>query len=317
MIHKLLPHGYKVRVEKLLESSGSKKSTNSFIDTTFIVSIIVGVVAGFFSGELMLLMGVFGFVGMFALLHGMVILTIEKRARFVETVLPDALQLMAANSRAGHIPSRALMLSARKEFGPLCEAIKIAGKEMLTGKSLDESLMVIPKFIKSDILEKSIKLIIEGSKSGGQLAELLEQNAEDIRRKQGIAKEVRANVTMYVIFIGFAGCVGAPMLYALSGFLTSTISKLGEIATMPEEFASQTTFLQFSGLTITDEFLFYFSIIAIFITTFFAGLLIGSISTGSEKGGIKYTPILMLVAYAIFFAARIFIEVNFGTMLTI
>ena len=41
---------------------------------------------------------------------------IEAKARFVEEVLPDALQLMASNLRAGFTTDRALLLSARPEF---------------------------------------------------------------------------------------------------------------------------------------------------------------------------------------------------------
>jgi len=314
MIYRLMPGRYKKGIKRMLQNSGSKRTPAGFTNSSFFLSLVAGLALGYFSGAFAMVFAAV-FVGMFVLFHGFLVLAIEKRAKFVETVLPDALQLMAANTRAGHIPSRALMLSARKEFGPLSQAIKKAGKEMLTGKSMEESFMVIPKYIKSEILEKSIKLIIRGAKSGGEFAELLEQDAENIRRNQAITKEVRANVTMYIIFIGFAGCVGAPILYALSSFLTTTITKLGAAATLPETVSSQVSFLQFSGVEISQEFLFIFSIVAIFVTTFFSGLIIGSISSGSEKAGIKFVPFLMVAAFGIFFLTRIFIETSFGAMI--
>jgi len=315
MIFRLMPERYQKKIEVMLKNSGSKRSPRNFTNSSFVIALIVGIAMGFVGGPLFLYLFIAGFASMFVLIHGFLALSIEKRARFVESILPDALQLMAANSRAGHIPSRALMLSARNEFGPLSEAIKKSGKEMLTGKSLEESLLFIPKYIKSDILDRSIKLIIRGTKSGGQFAELLEQNADDIRRKQAITKEVRANVTMYVIFIGFAGCVGAPVLYALASFLTITIGKLGSAASIPESMTTQVSFMQFSGIEISPEFLFLFSVIAIFITTFFGGLIIGSISTGSEKSGVKYSPILIAIGFAVFFAARMFIESSFSGLI--
>ncbi|MBL7160268.1 MAG: type II secretion system F family protein [Candidatus Aenigmarchaeota archaeon] len=315
MIYRAMPERYKRKVKEMLENAGSKKSPKGFTNASFIISILLGLVIGFFTGELFLLVFVLVFAGIFSLLHGLVFLAIERRAHFAESILPDALQLMAANSRAGHIPSRALMLSARKEFGPLSDAIKKAGKEMITGKSLEESFMIIPRYIRSNILKRSMQLIISGTRSGGQFAELLEQNAEDIRRKQGITKEVRANVTMYVIFIGFAGCVGAPVLYALSTFLTVTISKLGSAATFTEEASSQVSFLQFSGIAVSPEFLFFFSLAAVLITTFFGGIIIGSIASGSEKAGAKYVPIFMIVGLLVFFAAQAFIQTSFGSLI--
>ena len=191
----------------------------------------------------------------------------------------------------------------------------MAGKELMTGKTLEDSLKAITNTIKSQMLEKTVNLIAWGAKSGGQFAELLEQNAEDIRRMQAISKEVRANVTMYVIFIGFAGCVGAPVLYALSSFLTETIGRLGTVATLPETFTSNTSFLRFSGVSISPEFLFVFSILAIFITTFFAGLILGSIASGSQRAGVKYIPFLMIVGYGTYFATKYFIEANFGVLI--
>lgn len=312
---RIIPEGYWRKVEIMLINSGSKRSPPQFARTAFIVSLLLAVMVFFFAGDLAIVVSPLVFFGVFGLLHGFLGLAVERRAKFVESILPDALQLMAANARAGHIPSRALMLSARKEFGPLSDAIKKAGKDMLTGKSTEEALLQIPKHIKSDILERSIKLINRGVRSGGQFAELLEQNADDIRRKQAITKEVHANVTMYVIFIGFAGCIGAPGLYALSSFLTVTLGKLGASASLPETATSQFSLLQFTGVQIAPEFLFFFSLIAIFITTFFGGLIIGSISSGSEKAGVKFVPFLMVIGFAVFFAAQVFIEASFGSLI--
>lgn len=315
MIFRIMPEKYKRGVKAMLLNAGSKRQPASFTNRAFISSLVAALGFGFLGGPLFLYVFAIACVGMFVMFHGFLALAVERRAHFVESILPDALQLMAANSRAGHIPSRALMLSARKEFGPLSDAIKRAGKEMTTGKSLEESLQIIPQHIKSLTLERSMKLIVWGAQSGGQFAELLEQNAEDIRRRQGITKEVRANVTMYIIFIGFAGCVGAPVLYGLSSFLTGTISRLGSVAKLPEDASSQVPFLRFSGLAISPDFLFFFSLAAIFITTFFASLIIGSIATGSEKGGIKYMPLLMISAFVIFFLTKAFIQTTFGSLL--
>lgn len=315
MIYRIMPERYRRGIGKMLEYVGSRRSAKSFTNSAFYLSLLGGILAGLFSGPLFPLVTAGIFVAIFVLFHGLLSLAIDRRAGFVETILPDALQLMAANSRAGYIPSRALIMSARDEFGPLSEAIKKAGKEMATGRSLEESLNIVPQSIKSEVLEKTIKLIIEGTKSGGQFAELLDNNAEDIRRGQGIKKEVRASVTMYIIFIGFAACVGAPALYALSTFLIVTIGNLGASAQIPESVASQVNFIQFTGVEISGDFLFFFSLAAILITTFFGGMIIGSIATGKEKAGIKYSPVLMVAALLVFYLTRAFIETSFGSLI--
>lgn len=311
---KIVPHAYLERIENLLIYSGSKKEPESFVERALIISIIAGFGAGlFFISSFLIVFGV-GFLVAFAAMHGILILSVEKRTHFVESILPDALQLMAANMKSGFIPSRAMLLSARKEFGPLSDAIKQAGKEMMTGKSLQEALKTIPKTIRSDVLDNTISLIIRGIRSGGQLVSLFEETALDISRKESIKKEVKANILMYGIFIGFAACVGAPGLYALSSYLVTTISELGSVAQVPEQFQSRLPLMKFGQIDVSGDFLFMFSLAAIIITTFFGGLIIGIIDSGKEKTGIKYIPIMMIIGLTVFFVGRIIITTMFGTL---
>ncbi|MFC2143945.1 type II secretion system F family protein [Candidatus Aenigmatarchaeota archaeon] len=310
-----MPRGYQKKIEGLLKFSGSKKTPEAYTNSNFIISVIVGVAAALFLREYFIFAFIGGFATAFGLLHGLLILSVDRRTKFIETILPDALQLMAANIRSGFIPSRAMLLSARKEFGPLSDAIKKSGKEMMTGKSIQDSLSEIPKYVKSESLRTTISLIIRGIKSGGQLVSLFEETALDMRRKESIKKEVKANILMYGIFIGFAGAVGAPVLYALSGFLVTTIGQLGSAVDIPQEASTQLPMLGFGGLTISPDFLFLFSLAAIIITTFFGGLIMGIIDSGKERSGIKYIPMLMALALIIFFASRIMITTVFGTMI--
>ncbi len=306
---------YAEKVEELLRFSGSKKSPKAFVVKSFVTSVAIGLVAGLVVMEHFLLMWLGVFVSVFVLMHGLLILAVERRSKFIERILPDALQLMAANIKSGFIPSRAMLLSARKEFGPLSDAIKKAGKEMMTGKPLQESLEEIPKSVRSGILETTIGLIVKGVRSGGQLVSLFEETALDMRRRESISKEVKANILMYGMFIGFAGAVGAPVLYALSSFLVTTIGGMGAMIDIPEGASTGLPMVGFGGLEITPDFLFMFSIAAILITTVFGGLIMGIIDSGKEKAGIKYIPMLTIVALVVFFIARIVVASMFGTMI--
>jgi pilus assembly protein TadC len=314
-MYKLMPRKYKEKIEELLKFSGSKRTPQRFVNYTVTISIAMGFVAALFVREYALLTGVGVFVALFVLLHGFLILAVDRRTKFIEGILPDAMQLMAANIKSGFIPSRAMLLSARKEFGPLSDAIKRSGKEMMTGKSLQDSLGDIPKSIKSEVLETTIGLIVRGIRSGGQLVSLFEETATDMRRKESIRKEVKANILMYGIFIGFAGAVGAPVLYALSTFLVTTIGQMGAVTQMPEQLVTNLPMMGLGGISISPDFLFLFSIVAILITTVFGGLIMGIIDSGKERAGIKYIPLLTVLALVIFFAARMMVASIFGTMI--
>ncbi len=321
MIYRIMPERYKVKIKDWLYFSGSRKTPSGFVNYAFSFAFTLGFLLTFLiniynplSTLLFFTLWFSVFLAFFALLHGTLIMIIDKRTKNAEKILPDALQLMAANSRAGYIPSRALLMSARPEFGPLAESIKNVGKEMMTGRPLDESLQQLHKNIKSPMLEKTTKLITEGIKSGGEFAILLEENANDIRRIQILKREMRASVLLYIIFITFAGTICAPVLYSLSSFLIGTIGSFGAMAQVPGGALEQVSFLTFSGLEVSQEFLFFFSIIAILITTSFSGLIIALISHGKERAGIKYVPIMVILGLVIFLLLGSVISTVFGTM---
>ncbi|NIP40116.1 MAG: hypothetical protein GTN37_00795 [Candidatus Aenigmarchaeota archaeon] len=298
----------------MIEFSGMKTTPEKYITNSLVMSLIIAGVIAFFVSAYMVYVFIGVFCGIFFLLNGWLILAVDRRRNFVENVLPDALELTAANIRSGFIPSKALLLSARSEFGPLAEAIKRSGKEIMTGKSLADGLQQIPRYIRSEILERAVKLISEGSRSGGQLVALLEENAIDIRRKQALKKEVKANIIMYGIFIVFAGILGAPVLYALSLYLITTLTMFSSAGNLPESFSTNIPFFKF-GISVSPDFLLLFSVVSIIITTFFSGIIIGLIDTGKEKGGIKYIPIFMIIALLVFFGARMVISSMFAGFL--
>lgn len=311
------PFIYKKKIGGMLKEAGMTTKPEDYFLRSVIISAVASAGISYFAGDFwpIVLAGVF--VSFLALLHGLIYIAIEKRVNFIENILPDTLELMAANMRAGFIPSRALVLSAREEFGPLADAIKQSGKDIMTGDSLEEAFKNLGRFINSDILRSTMKLINEGSKSGGQLVSLLEETALDIRRKQAIKKEVKANILMYGIFIIFAGCVAAPILYALTIHLVGMISQFGSAASVDTTALSGMGMFSGGGgegAEISQEFLYYFSLISIIITTFFSSLIIGIIDSGKEKSGIKYIPVFMALALAIFLIANGMLGVFFTGM---
>ncbi|MDD5148594.1 MAG: hypothetical protein PHH08_03980, partial [Candidatus ainarchaeum sp.] len=55
----------------------------------------------------------------------------EGRGRFVERILPDVLQLVSSNMKSGLTTERALLASARPEFGAFGNELKLAGGKIL------------------------------------------------------------------------------------------------------------------------------------------------------------------------------------------
>ncbi|MDI6798526.1 MAG: type II secretion system F family protein [Candidatus Aenigmarchaeota archaeon] len=319
-IGRAAPRKYKSYVEKLLVCSDVSIFPDVFIGLALTLSFVIGIPVGLvsliflrISILLFLLISALSIAVVFISLHAFLLLLAEKKANFVEQIIPDALQLISANIRAGITPDRALLLSARPEFGPLETEIKKAAKEALAGRPIDDALSEIPKRIGSKTLERTIKLITEGLRSGGELATLLDETANDVRQTQSIKKEIRANVTMYVIFIFFAASVGAPLLYSISSHLVAMMVKIGAISNIGSLRVGSLP-VKFTPPTISLDLIFWFSIAAIGITTFFGGLILGLIETGKESAGIRFVVILLAVGLSVFFVSKLLLAGMFGTL---
>ncbi len=231
-------------------------------------------------------------------------LKISGRIKMAENIFPDFLQLISSNLRAGMTIDRAMLLSSRKEFYPLDEEILRTGKDMATGKNIEAALLDLSKRIGSGKIHKTILLLISGIKAGGNLATLLEETSLSMREQNFIAKKAASNVLMYVIFIFFAVSVGAPILFSLSGILVQVMVNL--LSGMPAvETGSINIPFTLSTVNISMDFIKYFSIIFLIVTDVLASLILGLVSKGDEKQGLKYLLPLVIISLTIFFAVKL------------
>lgn len=313
VVYHMIPASYRNWASRYVSYAGFAKSSEKYVINFVIYGIILGIVAGFISFFLnlstvfVLLLSFMTFAFVQAIFSGMLIIISDNRKKSAEEVLPDALQLMAANIRSGLTPDRALLLAARPEFGPLEVEIKKAAKKTLSGEPLEDSLRKMTECINSKLLDRSIKLIIEGIGRGGELATLLEQTSEDIRHTKSLLKEVSSYVLMYIIFIFFAVAIGAPLLYAVSTYLVGTMGEIGSLVhvekvPVPKEVG--TLRISIATTDISSEFLTQYSLLALAITSIFGGLIIGLIKDGSEQAGLKFIPVVALLSIGIFFLIK-------------
>lgn len=269
---------------------------------------------------------IIAFILLYAIIVGgfylMLSLSADAKGKFVESILPDALQLVASNMKSGLTAERALLVSARKEFGPLEKELKEAAKRIIGGMPLNESLLMVSKKIKSTSLERTLWLISEGMKSGGQIADLLVQLSDDLRSQQSLQQEIAADISLYLILIFAASAFGAPLLFGISSFIVEVLgSKISsfsgiDLTGIPAGRGGLATSFAKAGQPLSPEFVIFFSMVSLFVTSGFASLTMGIINTGKEKNGIKYFPIILFIAFGLFFLVRFGLLTIFGNLIT-
>ncbi|MEK6852335.1 MAG: type II secretion system F family protein [Nanoarchaeota archaeon] len=306
----LVPRKIRKRVEELIGYGGKKLDVNRFFD--FVVSFslafaIIMLLGAAFILHISTFYSVFTFivtlVVMLFIFYYQLLMHADKRAKQIEAALPDALQLMASNLRAGLTTDRALLLSSRPEFGLLKIELDRIGKEVATGRSLQSALLDFSRRVNSEKVRKTMQLIISGIGAGGELASLLEYTARNLREKEIVDKKVRSNVLMYAIFIFVAVGIGAPILFSLSSFLVQVLTQQLSTVEIPQATQQNIPFA-FTGVNIDPSFVFFFVLFTLVTIAILGSLALGLITKGEEKEGIKFIPLLIALSLFIFFIVR-------------
>ena len=320
---KVSPRHIRQKFDKLMIYSDINADPTKFLGFIVFSGFAFGFVIAYVLNAFDILPLIFAFPLAFVLIefsfYIMIQMSIDSKAKFVERVLPDALQLMSSNIRAGLTTDKALLMAARPEFGPLSEEIKRIGRETMTGRSLASALLKTTERIRSDSLEKTMDLIVSSLRSGGKLADLLDQISDDLRDQQMMQSEIAASVLMYVIFIFIAVGMGAPLLFAMSSFLVKLlIGNMQAISEgMPEDMEMAGAPISMTDISLDPAFIGMYAIISLCTSSFFGALIIGLILHGSAKSGIKFIFILLGLSIGLFFLGGYILDLTLGGMMEI
>ncbi len=225
--------------------------------------------------------------------YAYLLVKIDARKRELEVVLPDFLQLAAANVRAGLPIEQALWRAATPEFGILSTEVQNAMKRTFSGESIQDSLTYLAGRFNSRYLTRTASVLKFGIESGGEIGEILERTASDLRKMQIMYKEASASMLMYVILIVFAALVGAPLLFAISYKLISTLAAIWMNIPQTQDLSSF-GLISLSPPQISASDFKLFSVLAVTVTSIFASFILAVIRSGSTREGIKLLPFFLL-----------------------
>jgi archaeal flagellar protein FlaJ len=311
----LIPKPIKKPILQTLKYSSIDINHNSLIGFVMISSLLIAIIAGFFLSYFFD-KPFWVFFTLFLFLTNIVIylyllLQIDAKARIINDSLPDALQLMSSSLNAGMTPDKALLLSARPEFGPLKTEIDIVGKEVTLGKNIGTALMEMTTRVKSKRLIRAIELINSGLDSGGSLSTLLQATSNDLREQLLVDKKIKANITMYTIFIFSAAAIIIPTLFGLSSYLVEVLQTTLSTIDIP---SSSTTSLPINigGIEITTEFLSMYIVVFIVVNSLMASMILGLIEKGKHIAGFRFFIPMVAMAIPIFFIVKYAIKSGLG-----
>lgn len=320
-----LPSFYKDRLEKEAYYARIDDYERKFFKIAALTTVFVTVLSYLSNFSPTVKIGIAGLsilIGIPSVPYLYLSLKAESRKDEMENLLPDALRLVSANIKSGHNLEKALLLSARDEFGPLAEEFRETAMDMYGGKPVDEALKNMESRVKSELFSETIKLLVDAMEAGANTAELLENSSNDVRKSIELRDEIKSSIRMYTVFIMMAAVVGAPLLFSISVHMaqeTTTMWEEADIGSMEDAGGGATgggmgMSMDFSAPDIDIQFFTQFAMMAIVLINFFSALIIAQIGSGNIKKGAKYIPVFVTVALVLFSLVRQGVAALMGSM---
>ncbi|MFZ5955156.1 MAG: type II secretion system F family protein [Nanoarchaeota archaeon] len=217
----------------------------------------------------------------------------ELESRFLEFTRD-----LVENVKSGTPISKSIINLKRRNYGTLTDHVDKLSNQISSGIPLTSALMNFANDTRSPVIARSVNLISEAEKAGGDIVDILESVSRSVNQTEELKKERRASVYNliiqgYIIFFIFI-IIMLILQFAILPW-TSDLAGMDSNMALKDVQVSKGT-----SPSTTPMF------VLILIEAFFTGFVIGKISEGSFKDGIKHSFILLTVTLLISTGANIF-----------
>lgn len=247
-----------------------------------------------------------------------------KKIKSFEKEFPSFLRDMAESQRAGLTLLQSMQSASKSEYGLLTQEVRKMEKQLSWNVPLEKVLRSFSlRMAASKLITRSVAIIDQANKSGGNVEETMEALADNIEALKDVQEEksVLLNqqvIMMYAIFFIFLG-----ITIALIKFLVPLLQNqsfaggLGAIgaSTNPCSFCISSSDPACFGCTAfftvsaafdfgqpEDPAAYYKSLffLMIVIQAIFSGLIAGQISADSLSAGTKHSLLMLFAGFSIF-----------------
>ncbi len=213
-----------------------------------------------------------------------------KWRKAVDERLPDLFRTIVQGQETGMTLPQALENASKRNYGPLTAELRKMTSQISWGMSFEEALLALGKRVNTVLVQRTVPLIIEASRSGGHVEKVFDPMGKFVQSTLMLDKERRNQSRPYVaiIYVAFFVFLFTVVLLFKSFFVSiEGLPILGESAVSAE--------------TMRRIFFHMTSIQA-----FFEGLVAGKMGEGTISAGLKHSLIMMLCGYI---ALKIFLGV--------
>lgn len=202
-----------------------------------------------------------------------------------EVAFSEFLYKLSELMRGGIDPVKGVVtLSRTTDLGAIAPNVQEAASAMLLGSSFEDAMHRMARSINSKLVSKYINIVVQAAYTGGNVADLLFRTSEDMRTVIAIEKDKEANLKQYIVIFYLAQGIIVALAYILSTSLLPLIQGVGLEMLGGGNGLSEINF----------ERGFFHMII---LNALFGGLIVGMITEGEMKHGMKHSAVLIALSY--------------------
>jgi flagellar protein FlaJ len=215
-----------------------------------------------------------------------------KRVYSLEESLPNFFRDIAGMNDSGMTLPNAINNVAQGEYGALTMYIRRLNAEMSWSVPFVEALVRFGERVGTPLAARSVDLIAKASRAGGDVSEVLRAAANDTYEFFNLKNERKNNMLIYMVIVLVSFFVFLFVIAILeSTFLTTMASAGAKVAsTGAKGFMSK----------VNIEFYKRLFSHAAMIQGFFSGLVAGQMGEGDVISGLKYSAMMLTIAWVVF-----------------
>lgn len=220
-----------------------------------------------------------------------------RRIRNLEERFPDFLRDLASNHQAGLTLSSSIVIASKGDYGMLTPDVTKMADQISWNVSFDEALERFAERVRTPLVERSVNLIREANRTGGNVTDVLRAAARDARELKNLESERRTSMMLYTVVIYVTFFVFLAVIAILFGTfipeITSAIESVGELQS-----GRAVPGVAFNPLSVADYRTFYF--VAALVQAVGNGLIAGLVETGEETAGLRHVFIMVAITVITF-----------------
>ncbi|MFH1501300.1 MAG: type II secretion system F family protein [archaeon] len=251
---------------------------------------------------------VIGISALIAALPFVVTLTLEStKDRENDEMFLEFSRNLVESVRSGTPVSKSIINVGDKNYGSLTPHVKKLANQISLGIPVKDSLEIFARDVGSPTVSRAVTLISEAEQAGGSIDVILEAVAKSVATSEKLKKERKAAIYSlvvqgYIIFFVFV----VIMLIMQYKILAMTAG----IAGYAQGFGGGSSFeieeIGLGGGNVSPEQFSLPFLMLLVAQGLFAGIIIGKLSEGSIKAGLKHSFVFVILSVLISTGANVF-----------